>query len=293
MATSCERPVRSDAGGWPQTMRLQRFLARAGVASRRGSEGLMTAGRVTVNGRVATGMGTKVEPDRDIVAVDGREVRLGDAHGYVMLYKPAGYVSTMSDPRGRACVADLVPRDRFPGLFPVGRLDRDTTGLLLFTTNGVAGNALLHPSREVEKHYVAVVRGTPDERALERLRSGVMTEGGRARPARVERLGVNDEVTRPVTEEGVPTGCSVVGLWIHEGKKHQVKNMLEAVGHPVVRLHRDRFGPLALTGLAPGRWRPLDAGERAAVERVAAGGGADVASRPHDAQGEEVTEGCI
>ena len=131
---------------YPHTMRLQRFLARAGVASRRGSEDLMTAGRVTVNGQVATELGTKVDVDRDHIEVDGMPVKLNQGAVYLMLYKPTGFLTTMSDPQERPCVADLVPRDRFPGLFPVGRLDRDTTGLLLFTTDGDLSQDLLHPS---------------------------------------------------------------------------------------------------------------------------------------------------
>ena len=144
---------------YPHTMRLQRFLARAGVASRRGSEDLMTAGRVTVNGQVATELGTKVDVDRDHIEVDGMPVKLNQGAVYLMLYKPTGYLTTMSDPQERPCVADLVPRDRFPGLFPVGRLDRDTTGLLLFTTDGDLSQDLLHPSKHVYKTYQALVDG--------------------------------------------------------------------------------------------------------------------------------------
>ena len=135
---------------------LQRFLARAGVASRRGAERLMTAGRVRVNGEVVTELGSKVDPMSDVVSVDGIECHMLERPCYLMLYKPSGYVTTMSDPQGRHTVAELVPTDRFPGLFPVGRLDMDTTGLLLFTTNGNVGQELLHPSRHVEKHYVAL-----------------------------------------------------------------------------------------------------------------------------------------
>lgn len=149
---------------YPHTMRLQRFLARAGVASRGGSEDLMTAGRVTVNGLVATGLGTKVDVDRDHIEVDGMPVKLNQGAVYLMLYKPTGYLTTMSDPQERPCVADLVPRDRFPGLFPVGRLDRDTTGLLLFTTDGDLSQDLLHPSKHVYKTYQALVDGQLTDR---------------------------------------------------------------------------------------------------------------------------------
>ncbi|MBQ9315651.1 MAG: rRNA pseudouridine synthase [Atopobiaceae bacterium] len=247
-------------------MRLQRFLARAGVASRRGSENLMTAGRVTVNGRVTSELGSKVDPLVDVVAVDGVEVRLSDGYAYLVLNKPMGYLSTMRDPQGRPCVERLVPTKRFPGLFPVGRLDFDTTGLLLFTTNGDAAQRMLHPSMHVWKHYVALVRGVPTAEQLERLRRGVMLDDGPAQPAEAKLLHRSDPLALPVAPEGVPYGHAVVGLRIHEGKKHQVKRMLKAVGHDVVRLHRDEFGPIALGEVASGCWRELTAEERTAIE---------------------------
>ena len=247
-------------------MRLQRFLARAGVASRRGSENLMTTGRVTVNGRVTSELGSKVDPLVDVVAVDGVEVRLSDGYAYLVLNKPMGYLSTMRDPQGRPCVERLVPTKRFPGLFPVGRLDFDTTGLLLFTTNGDAAQRMLHPSMHVWKHYVALVRGVPTAEQLERLRRGVMLDDGPAQPAEAKLLDRSDPLALPVAPEGVPYGHAVVGLRIHEGKKHQVKRMLKAVGHDVVRLHRDEFGPIALGEVASGCWRELTAEERTAIE---------------------------
>ncbi|MBP3885982.1 MAG: rRNA pseudouridine synthase [Olsenella sp.] len=250
-------------------MRLQKFLARAGVASRRGSENLMTAGRVAVNGVIVTELGSKVDPERDVVTVDGVVHTLADGHAYVMLYKPSGYITTMSDPQGRPCVASLVPTERYPGLFPVGRLDGDTTGLLLFTTNGEVGNRMLHPSRHVWKRYVALVRGTPTARQLERLREGVPLDDGTSAPAKAALLAEGDPRAAAVAAEGCPYGHAVVQLTIHEGRKHQVKRMLKAVGHEVVRLHRDSFGPLGLTGLMPGEWRPLTADERAAIEALA------------------------
>lgn len=249
-------------------MRLQRFLARAGVASRRGSENLMTAGRVTVNGTVVTELGSKVDPLVDEVAVDGRVVSLANAHAYVVLNKPTGYLSTMHDPYGRPCVEHLVPTKRYPGLFPVGRLDADTTGLLLFTTNGDAAQRMLHPSMHVWKHYVALVRGVPTQRELDRLRTGVQLDDGRAQPAEVTLLRDDDPAALPVAAEGIPYGHAVVGLRIHEGKKHQVKRMLKAIGHTVVRLHRDSFGPIDLGNVATGCWREVDGRERAAIERL-------------------------
>lgn len=255
-------------------MRLQRFLARAGVASRRGSERLMTEGRVRVNGVVVTELGSKVDPNVDVVTVDGRECSILERPSYLMLYKPQGYITTMSDPQGRPTVAELVPTADYPGLFPVGRLDSDTTGLLLFTTNGTLGQELLHPSRHVEKHYVALVRGVPTEHELERLRQGVMLEEGvRAAPAKARLLSPEDALYQVVAAggagtDGGPTPNSVVGLTIHEGRKHQVKKMLQAVGHKVVRLHRDAFGPLSLTGVAEGRWRELTDAEVRSLETV-------------------------
>ncbi len=266
-----ELPRQGFPEGVPHTMRLQRFLARAGVASRRGSEDLMTAGRVSVNGLVVSELGSKVDVGRDEVRVDGRLVRMADGHAYLMLYKPAGYLTTMRDPQGRPCVASLVPTGRYPGLFPVGRLDGDTTGLLLFTTNGDVANGMLHPSHHVWKHYVALVRGVPGKVALRALREGVELRGGDAAPAEARLLRTDDPRALPVAPEGVPYGTSVVSLRIHEGRKHQVKRMLKAVGHEVLRLHRDEFGPLALTGLMPGQWRPLGERERAAVEALATG----------------------
>ncbi|MEI7814244.1 MAG: pseudouridine synthase, partial [Coriobacteriia bacterium] len=153
-------------------MRLQKFLARAGVASRRGSEDLMTAGRVRVNGVVMTELGTKVDPTVDKVTVDHKPVCLAEQPVYLVLNKPAGVVTTMSDPQGRTTVAALVPVREYPGLFPVGRLDYETTGLLLFTTDGEIAHRLLHPSRHVEKIYRALVDGRATEPELDRLREG-------------------------------------------------------------------------------------------------------------------------
>nr|WP_078687696.1 MULTISPECIES: pseudouridine synthase [Atopobiaceae] len=253
-------------------MRLQKFLARAGVASRRGSENLMTAGRVAVNGVVVTELGTKVDPAVDVVTVDGVVHTLAEDHAYLVLYKPGGYITTMSDPQGRPCVASLVPTDRYPGLFPVGRLDGDTTGLLFFTTNGELGNQMLHPSHHVWKRYVALVKGMPTPNQLRRLREGVPLDDGVSAPAEAESLAADDPRATPVIPEGLPYGHSVVSLRIHEGRKHQVKRMLKQVGHEVVRLHRDQFGPLELAGLLPGEWRPLSERERQEILEIARSG---------------------
>lgn len=216
----------------------------------------MTAGRVTVNGRIARELGTKVDVDRDRIEVDGRRVRLADGPAYLMLNKPAGVLTTMSDPQGRPTVAELVPIDAYPGLFPVGRLDFDTTGLLLFTTDGDLGQALLHPSHHVDKTYIALVDGRVTASDLEPLCRGIMLDDGPCRPARCRILKATQASC--VCPNGIPRGTSVVQITIHEGRKNQVKRMLSAVGHPVLALHRPRFGPLRLGDLAPGSWRLLD-----------------------------------
>lgn len=241
----------------PFPMRLQKFLARAGVASRRGSEDLMTAGRVSVNGEIVTELGTKVDPKIDVVCVDGREVHLEDGSVYIMLNKPAGYLTTMDDPQGRPCVASLVPTKEYPGLYPVGRLDKDTTGLLLFTTDGDMGQHLLHPKHHVEKTYRAHVEGVPTEDDIERLEEGIMLQDGMTAPARVR---VIDEYR---------DGSSDIELIIHEGRKRQVKRMCSAVHHPVLELHRERFGPLVLSDVEEGSWRLLTEGEVRSLKEAA------------------------
>ena len=240
---------------YPHTMRLQRFLARAGVASRRGSEDLMTAGRVTVNGQVATELGTKVDVDRDHIEVDGMPVKLNQGAVYLMLYKPTGYLTTMSDPQERPCVADLVPRDRFPGLFPVGRLDRDTTGLLLFTTDGDLSQDLLHPSKHVYKTYQALVDGSLSDRDLEPLRRGIELDDGLCQPAICRVITARE--AEAVAPQGVKPGTTAVEVIIREGRKNQVKRMLSKIHHPVIRLHRCNFAGLELKDVAKGSWREL------------------------------------
>lgn len=241
-------------------MRLQKFLARAGAASRRGSEALMSAGRVTVNGSVVTELGSKVDPAVDTVAVDGKVVTLSDVPKTIMLHKPAGFVTTMSDPHARRTVAELVPTDEYPGLFPIGRLDKDTTGLLLFSTDGDLGNALLHPSHHVNKTYEALVRGRISDSAIARLEAGVVLEDGPTAPATVRRIG---------SRASDPASSSRVEITIHEGRKRQVRRMCEAVGHEVMRLHRASFGPLSLGSLKPGAWRELSADELAQLGEAA------------------------
>src|SRR2546429_1212727 len=220
-------------------MRLNAFLARAGVASRRRADDLIKAGRVTVNAQ--PGQLNTVVGAHDRVEVDGREVARQRLR-YVLLHKPADVVTTARDPQGRPTVVELVPDE--PRVVPVGRLDADTTGALLLTNDGQLAHRLAHPRYGVQKTYVADVEGDPDEDALQQLRDGAELEDGRTAPARARRLGRGR-----------------VELVLHEGRKHQVKRMLAAVGHPVMRLHRSRYAGLTLEGLEPGAWRELEPSE--------------------------------
>jgi 23S rRNA pseudouridine2605 synthase len=216
-------------------MRLNAYLARAGIASRRGAEELIRAGRVRVNGEVA-GLATFVEAP-DTVEVDGSPI-LPEPLTYVLLHKPAGVVTTARDPQGRPTVVGLVEHER--RVVPVGRLDADTTGALLLTNDGPLAHRLMHPRYEVDKVYEAEVEGEPSDQTLALLTDGIELDDGLTAPARVRRL--------------TP---SLVELTIHEGRKHQVKRMLQAVGHPVRRLHRKVYAGVTLDGLAPGEWREL------------------------------------
>ena len=231
-----------------ESMRLQKYLARAGVASRRACEAIILAGRVSVNGAVVTELGTKVVPERDTVEVDGKVVLLGDSQVILMLNKPKGYLTSMSDPFSRACVSDLIPTDRYPGIFPVGRLDCNTTGLLLFTTDGELGNKLLHPREHVDKTYHALVAGHVSPDALRQLESGVVLEDGITSPAKAEVIKKTKKNTW-------------LSLTIHEGRKRQVRRMCDAVGFPVKELQRVSFGPLSLGDLKQGFYRELTAVE--------------------------------
>jgi 23S rRNA pseudouridine2605 synthase len=234
-------------------VRLAKYLAHAGVASRRASEQLVFAGRVTVSGEVVR------DPARDVdesvtVAVDGEAVWVpNSARAVYLVHKPRGVVSTAHDPQGRPTIVEMVPSSR--RLYPVGRLDVDSTGLILLTDDGELAHRLMHPSFEVQRTYHARVRHPPvREGALRALREGVKLDDGLTAPARVKRLATDR-----------------VELTIQEGRKRQVRRMLEAVGHPVVALARVRFGPLRLGTLAEGRYRRLTAAE---VERLR-GGSAD------------------
>jgi pseudouridine synthase len=217
-------------------MRLNAFLARAGVASRRRADELIKAGRVTVNG--APGQLNTVVGARDRVEVDGQVVERQRLR-YVLLHKPAGVVTTARDPQGRRTVVELVPGE--PRVVPVGRLDADTTGALLLTNDGQLAHRLAHPRYGVEKTYVAEIEGDTDEEVLQRLRDGIELEDGVTAPAQARRLG-----------------SGRVELVLHEGRKHQVKRMLAVVGHGVTRLHRSAYAGLTLEGLEPGECRELE-----------------------------------
>ena len=239
-------------------MRLQKFLARAGVDSRRHCEQIIVEGRVCVNGKVANELGTKVDPRSDNVTVDGKQVSLGDEPITIMLNKPAGYLTTMDDPQGRPCVANLEPFGRYPGLFPVGRLDCDTTGLLVLTNDGALGYRLAHPKHHVVKTYIAHVSGKVSNKEVRRLCEGVMIQGGMTAPAQV----------RIVEQE---QNGSVLEIKIHEGRNRQVRRMCKAVGHPVIELERTAMGPLVLGDLPRGDWRIIEGEELAELLRCVDG----------------------
>ena len=236
--------------------RLQRALARAGHGSRRSSEELIAAGRVTVNGSVAT-LGDKVDTEHDTVTVDGVTLNLDPRVRYFALHKPAGVVTTMSDPQGRTDLREFLPAEG-PRVFPVGRLDRDSEGLLLLTNDGELANRLLHPRFGVEKEYLAEVEGTPTDRQLNRVRRGVDLEDGPARAVAARTVGASG-------------GRGAVRVVMAEGRKREVRRLLAAVGLPVTRLVRVRIGPVLLGGLAPGTLRELEPDEVRALSEAAAG----------------------
>jgi 23S rRNA pseudouridine2605 synthase len=225
--------------------RLQKILSRTGVASRRAAERLMLDGRVTLNGHPVRELGTKADASRDDIRVDGVRLRLPSSSVYLVLNKPKGVVATRHDPAGRTTVMDLVPR--LPGLFPVGRLDVTTEGLILLTNDGTFAQRVAHPRYEVARVYQAKVRGVPTARTLARLQSGVRVEGERLQADRVRLI-----------ETG---GNAWLEMALHEGKHHEVKRLLDAVGHPVSKLKRVAVGPVTLRGLHPGQFRHLAPGE--------------------------------
>jgi 23S rRNA pseudouridine2605 synthase len=228
--------------------RLQKVLARLGVGSRRVCEDLIEEGRITVNGDVAV-LGRRIDPARDVVEIDGALVPVAPGLVHYLLNKPAGVLSTADDPQGRPTVVQLVPTE--PRVFPVGRLDAETEGLLIVTNDGPLTHRLTHPSFGVEKEYLAEVDGSPTPAAVRRLREGVELEDGLTAPARVALQGAN-----------------VLTIVIHEGRNRQVRRMCEAVGHPVLRLVRTRIGPISDRRLKPGTWRHLTPSEVRALAKA-------------------------
>jgi pseudouridine synthase len=223
--------------------RLQKIIARAGITSRRKAEELILQGRVKVNGQVVMELGSKADPEKDHVKVDGKLIHFKQPQAYLMLNKPRGYVTTLSDPEGRPTVLDLLKGVR-QRVFPVGRLDYDTEGLLLLTNDGDLAHALMHPSYEVSKTYLAKVKGVLPDDKIKKLERGVPLRDGKTSPCTIKKVRKTQE-------------NSWLEVTLHEGKKRQVRRMLERVGHPVLKLKRIRYAFLGLAGLLPGQYRHL------------------------------------
>jgi pseudouridine synthase len=235
--------------------RIQKILSRAGVASRRAAEAMLLEGRITLNGEIVRELGTKADPETDVIKVDGTRVRAPQRPVYLLLNKPKGVVTTRRDPQGRTTVMDLVPH--VAGLFPVGRLDVTTEGLILLTNDGAFAERVAHPRYEVPRVYHAKVHRVPDAETLGRLRRGVRYEGEHLTADRVRVLEADKNAWLEVT--------------VHEGKHHEVRRLLEAVGHPVSKLKRVALGPLTAKGLAPGQFRELTPQEIRALQAPARG----------------------
>ncbi len=226
-------------------VRLQKILSSAGVASRRASEQMILEGRVTVNGETVRTLGTKANPATDAIKVDGRRIKLDVKDRYIVLYKPKGYVTTRSDPEGRRTVMDLIGEGAY--IYPVGRLDFDSEGLLLMMTDGDLAARLTHPRHEVDKVYEVIVLGLPDPKAMEKLRKGVFIDGRRTSPADVH-AGTTVKGPRPTT---------LLTITLREGRNRQIRKMCRSVGLPVRDLRRIGMGPIGLGRLKPGQWRDL------------------------------------
>lgn len=236
---------------------MQKLLAAAGVASRREAEKLIKSGRVAVNGRIVTELGTKADPDTCEITVDGKPINFHPEKVYVLLNKPRGYTSTRRDPHATRVVTDLV-KGVNANLYPVGRLDVDTEGLLILTNDGDFAFKMTHPRHKVPKTYRVVVRGHITDEALEQLSKGVLLEDGMTLPAKVKLIGINTAKHE-----------SIVEIVITEGRKRQVRRMFDAVGYPVLRLIRTKIGPISLGRLKPGEWRFLNPDEVKALMATA------------------------
>lgn len=241
--------------------RLQKLLSMAGVASRRASEELITQGRVEVNGQTVRTLGSKADPATDTIKVDGRRLKFDIRTRYILLYKPKGVVTTRRDPEGRPTVVQLLRGVR-DYVYPVGRLDYDSEGVLLLTSDGDLAAKLTHPRHAVERVYEAVVAGEPSDEALDKLRRGVFLDGERTAPAEVRRAGRAGSGRQDLTR---------LTITLREGRNRQVRRMCASVGHPVRTLTRVRMGPITLADLRPGQWRDLTEREirllRAAASR--------------------------
>jgi len=227
--------------------RLQKIISQAGITSRRAAEELILAGRVTVNGAVVTELGSKADPDVDRVEVDGKTVKPADQMIYILINKPAGFMTTLDDPEGRQLITDLLPEIR-ERVYPVGRLDYNTEGLLLLTNDGDWANRLMHPRHEIEKEYHVRVRGKVQQSQLDLMKGGVELDGRATSPARVRLIKDGEQ-------------NDWISVTIHEGRNRQVRRMCEAVGLSVVRLRRVRYGSLEMRGLKPGQYRLLTEAE--------------------------------
>lgn len=236
--------------------RLQKVMAQAGIASRRKSEELITTGHVQVNGEVVKELGTKVDQN-DAIQVDGSPI-MRENYVYYLLYKPRGVVSTAHDDKGRKTVVDIL-KDVDERIYPVGRLDYDTSGLLLMTNDGTLANQLMHPKYRIDKTYVAKVKGIPTNEGLEQLRHGLLVDGHKTAPAKTKIISTEHR-----------RNTAIMQLTIHEGHNHQVKNMLAAIGVPVEKLRRDSYGPLTLEGMTSGDYRELKPAELATLREAIA-----------------------
>jgi len=240
--------------------RLQKILSTAGIASRRAAESYITDGRVSVNGETLTELGSKADPETDDIRVDGRRIKVASRRLYLLLYKPRGYIATRSDPQGRPTVIDLLAKGGVRDyVYPVGRLDYESEGLILLTSDGDLAARLTHPSHEVEREYHVKVLGVPDDHDLERLSKGIVIDGRRTQPAEVKLLKVLP---------GSDADHATLSIVVKEGRNRQVRNMCEAIGHPVDRLRRVRIGPITDERIRPGEFRELDAKEIAALRRA-------------------------
>jgi pseudouridine synthase len=254
--------------------RLQKILSAAGIASRRAAEAYITDRRVSVNGETVTVLGSKADPDTDDIRVDGRRVKTAARRLYILMYKPRGHITSRSDPQRRPTVIDLLAKGGVRDyVYPVGRLDYESEGLLLLTSDGDLAAALTHPSHEIEREYQVKVLGVPDEHDIDRLSRGIVIDGRRTLPADVKVLKVID---------GDDAQHALLSIVVKEGRNRQVRNMCEAVGHPVDRLRRVRIGPIKDEHIRPGEFRELDTKEIAALRRSATGSGGEKGQGPRE-----------